>query len=65
MAEYVGVLKVRKPLFKRTQFRWILVHQNGNTVATSGESYANKSECLAQFGKIFGDRYIITDETLY
>ena len=34
-------------LDKAGQWRWRLRHQNGNIIATSGEGYNNKGDCLA------------------
>ena len=34
-------------LDKAGQWRWRLRHQNGNIIATSGEGYNNKADCLA------------------
>lgn len=36
----------RKGLLLRTQWRWRLIARNGRVIATSGEGYNNRSDCL-------------------
>ena len=33
-----------KPMFGRRQYRWRIVHRNGNIIAISSEGYYNKAD---------------------
>ncbi len=36
----------------KTEYRWRMVAANGNVVATSGEGYKNKKDCLSTLESI-------------
>lgn len=40
------VYRSARGLLRRTQWRWRLRARNGRTIADSGESYSNRSDCL-------------------
>jgi uncharacterized protein YegP (UPF0339 family) len=40
------VYRARRGLLLRPQWRWRLCAANGRIIATSGESYNNRSDCL-------------------
>lgn len=49
-----GVLTMKFVLFRdvKKEYRWRMVATNGNIVATSGEGYKNKKDCLATLESI-------------
>lgn len=60
MTETILYIKPVRSLRKmlRTQWRWVLVHSNGNTLATDGtQGYANRHECEQVAFKVVGGKY--------
>lgn len=46
---------------KKNEWRWTLVHRNGNVMADSGEGYKRKSRCLTAIRSL---RLNIPDATI-
>lgn len=44
--------RAKRGLLRRNQWRWRLIADNGRVIATSGESYNNRSDAFAIIGRI-------------